>query len=109
MKKPTTPPRETCYRRLVIRHRGKVIKQKRERIPMTAALHELGGDAETNHCRLRAGATLKRQKCVGKVYPVWVRFEYTADFVVDGLDDTPRTYRMPWKQIDPALQNGPTL
>ena len=99
--------REMCYRQLTVRHRGRVLKTKREKIPMEAALHEIGGDAESNHGRLRCGAPIKRQKIIGKHYPVYVRFEYRTVESVDGIKPQVRTFRV--GLLDPGLSAGGTL
>jgi hypothetical protein len=86
----------------VIRHRGKV-KTWRDRITLAAALAELGGDAEANIGRLRTGQTLKRQRMVGRSYPLFVRFEYTE---IAPAFVRLRRVRV---EIDPMLRHGATL
>ena len=95
-------PTEYITRRTTISHAGKrrIVKDK---IPMGAALAELAGDTECHMSRLRCGATIKRQRMVGRCRPFYVRFEYFADVRPRGMTHRLRV------EIDHGLRNGPTL
>jgi hypothetical protein len=89
-------------RKVTIRHRSKV-KTWRDKVTLAAALAELGGDPEANIGRLRTGQTLKRQRMIGKSFPLYVRLEYT-----EIAPPLLRVHRIRLG-IDPMLSRGPTL
>ena len=93
---------EYIIRRTTIHHAGKR-RTVKDKIPLAAVLAELGGDTECHMARLRCGATIKRQRMIGRCRPFYVRFEYFANVRPRGMTHTIRM------EIDRGLRNGPTL